>query len=610
MKIKIAAFVLALMMFFNIGTLAAFSDIDEATPVGNAVAQLSNLGILNGFGDGSFHPDETLTRAQFAKIAVHMLGEEKTASSRTTNAVFSDVASTHWASGYINYIAEKEIINGYPDGTFGAEETITYAQALTILIRLLGYNGEDVGYKWPEGYITKAQSLGITEGMSFGTYENITRGNAAYVIYNTLLADKKEGSAVKLLSSKSVEDVVIYGDSLIDAGLANGNIATTRGTYKLADNSNINNSIYGRLGTLYLDAEERATAFVPENENVRTVTISSAAVNSDGNKVEITFTENGATKTESFSAGAPLYYEGKASAIGNGASELEAGREAILFYSEGGSFARMYLKESTLSGPLTITTGYSQIYSSFNVVNTNTMTVIRDGRNSTLSEISVYDVVYYMEGNNTLYSYTDRASGTYEEAYPLKANVTSVKVGGKEYALSTQAAIRKMNTSESAFELGERVTLLFGRNGEVVDVVDLAATGSLDLVVLTKSYKEISTEADSQGQSINYVTVMLPDGGEVTYEADRDYSDYVGNVMKVEYTGSIAKLSSVMHSSIYGEFDSSVPSIGGHWLSSNCAILELVENTSGGATVKKIELRDIATTNLTKNQVIHAQTSG
>lgn len=610
MKIKIAAFVLALMMFFNIGTLAAFSDIDEATPVGNAVAQLSNLGILNGFGDGSFHPDETLTRAQFAKIAVHMLGEEKTASSRTTNAVFSDVASTHWASGYINYIAEKEIINGYPDGTFGAEETITYAQALTILIRLLGYNGEDVGYKWPEGYITKAQSLGITEGMSFGTYENITRGNAAYVIYNTLLADKKEGSAVKLLSSKSVEDVVIYGDSLIDAGLANGNIATTRGTYKLADNSNINNSIYGRLGTLYLDAEERATAFVPENENVRTVTISSAAVNSDGNKVEITFTENGATKTESFSAGAPLYYEGKASAIGNGASELEAGREAILFYSEGGSFARMYLKESTLSGPLTITTGYSQIYSSFNVVNTNTMTVIRDGRNSTLSEISVYDVVYYMEGNNTLYAYTDRASGTYEEAYPLKANVTSVKVGGKEYALSTQAAIRKMNTSESAFELGERVTLLFGRNGEVVDVVDLAATGSLDLVVLTKSYKEISTEADSQGQSINYVTVMLPDGGEVTYEADRDYSDYVGNVMKVEYTGSIAKLSSVMHSSIYGEFDSSVPSIGGHWLSSNCAILELVENTSGGATVKKIELRDIATTNLTKNQVIHAQTSG
>lgn len=610
MKIKITALVLMLIMLFNIGAIASFDDVDTSGSVGNAITQLTNLGIINGFDDGSFRPDETLTRAQFAKIAVHMLGEEKTAASRVTNAVFSDVELSHWASGYINYIAEKGIINGYPDGSFGAEDTITYAQALTILIRLLGYNGEDVGYKWPEGYITKAQSLEITKGMTFGTYENITRGNAAYVIYNTLLADKKEGSSVKLLSSKSVEDVVIYGDSMIDASIASGNISTTRGTYKLSDSSNINSSIYGRLGTLYLDSEERATAFVPENETVRSITLSSAAVNSDGNKVEITFVENAATRTESFSGSAPLYYEGKATSIENGVSQMEAGREAFLFYSEGGSFARMYLKESTLYGPVTITTGYSQIYSSFKIENSNTMTVIRDGRNSTLSEIKVYDVVYYMKGNNTLYAYTDRASGAYEEAYPLKANVTSVKVGGKEYTLSTQAAIRKMNTSESAFELGERVTLLFGRNGEVVDVVDLAATGSLDLVVLTKSYKEISAQADNQGQSINYISVMLPDGGEVTYEADRDYSDYVGNVMRVEYENNIAKLSALRHSSIYGEFDPSVPSIGSHWLSSNCAILELVENTSGGATVKKIELRDISTTKLTKNQVIHAQTSG
>lgn len=610
MKIKITALVLALIMALSTGASAAFGDIDVSSSVGNAIVQLTNLGILSGYPDGSFRPDETLTRAQFAKIAVHMLGKEDEAPSRISDAVFSDVPSNHWAGGYINYIAEKEIINGYPDGTFGAEDTITYAQALTILIRLLGYSGEDVGYKWPEGYITRAATLGITAGMSFGTYENVTRGNAAYIIYNTLLADKKEGTSVNLLSSSCVEDIVIYGDSTIDASLAGGNIATTNGIYKLADNSNITSAFYGRLGTLYLDSEKRATAFVPESETVRSVTISSAAVSGDGRKVEITFTENAAVKTESFSASAPLYYEGKETTLENGATALEAGSEALLFYTEGGSFARMYLKESTLSGPATITTGYSQIYSFFNIVNSNTMKVIRDGRNSSLSEIELYDVVYYMAGNNTLYAYTDKVSGTYEEAYPLKSNVTSVKLGGREYTLSTQAAIRKMNTSESAFELGERVTLLFGRNGEVVDVVNLEAGGSLDLVVLTKSYKEISDDSDTRGQSINYVTVVLPDGGEVTYEADRDYTDYVGNVMKVDYKNNVAKLSAVIHSSIYGEFDSSIPSLGEHWLSENCKILELVENTSEGATVKKIELRDIVTTSLTKNQVIHAQTGG
>lgn len=607
---KIITFLIVCTMLFNTVSFASFQDIDISGNVGNSIVQLTNLGIISGFNDGSFRPDQTLTRAQFAKIAVYMLGRHEDAEALSTNTVFSDVDASHWASGYINYISSQGIINGYPDGTFGAEDSITYAQALTILIRLLGYSGEDLGYKWPEGYITKAGSLGITSGMNFGTYENVTRGNAAYIIYNTLLADKKEGSQIKLLSSKSVENVIIYADSTIDAGLENGNIATTRGTYTLADNSNITSDFYGRLGTLYIDAEERATAFVPENETVRSVTISGAAVNADGKKVEITFSEGDSVVTESLSGSAPLYYEGKATTLEKDAAALEAGSQALLLYNENGSFARMYVKESTLSGPVTIISGYSQIYSSFDIVNSNTMNVIRDGRNATLNDISVYDVVYYMKGNNTLYAYTDKASGTYEEAYPLKSSVTSVKVGGKEYTLSTQAAIRKMNTSSSAFELGDRVTLLFGRNGEVVDVVNLAAGGSLDMVVLTKSYKEISEEEATKGQSINYVTVVLPDGGEVTYQADRDYSDYIGNVMRVEYENNTAKLSAVAHTSIYGEFDSSVPSLGDHWLSGNCAILELVKESSKSATVKKIELRDIATTSLTRNQVIHAETGG
>lgn len=610
MKTKITALITALMMLINIGAFAAFDDINVNTGVGNAVKQLVQLGIINGYPDGTFRPEDTLTRGQFAKIAVCMLGEEQQAQSRSANAIFSDVPTDHWASGYINYIAEHQIINGYPDGTFGAEDTINYAQALTILIRLLGYTGEDVAYKWPDGYISKAQSLGITSGISFGTYENITRGNAAYVIYNTLLADKKEGSSLSLLSSSSVKDVVIYADNSINASLAIGNIETTSGVYKLADNSNITSEVYGRLGTLYLDGEKRATAFVPENETVRSVTLSSATVSGDGKRVEIGFTENGVAKSESLSGSAPVYYEGKASTLSQSAAKLEPGSEALLLYANDGSFARMYLKESTLSGPRNVATGYSQIYSFFNIVNSTAMKVIRDGKNASLSEIQAYDVVYYMAGNNTLYAYTDKASGVYEEAYPLKSNVTSVKVGGKEYPLATQTAIGKMNTSDGAFELGDRVTLLFGRNGEVVDVVNLAAVGSLDLVVLTKSYREVSQETDTLGKTTNYITVVLPDGGEVTYEADRDYSDYVGNVMKVNYENDVAKLTVVPHTNIYGEFDSSIPSLGEYWLSENCAILELVKNSAGGATVKKIELRDIVTDSLTKNQVIHAEMSG
>lgn len=608
MKTKITAILLVMMLLLQSVSFAAFTDIDTSSSVGNAITQLVNLGIISGYPDGLFRPDGLLTRAQFAKIAVCMLGCESEATSLSGNNIFSDVDETHWASGYVNCIAQKGIINGYPDGSFGAEENISYAQALTILVRLLGYSGEDVAYKWPDGYIKKAQALGITRGITFGTYENITRGNAAYVIYNTLLAEKKEGSAVKLLSSSSVEDVVIYADSTINASLSSGTIATTNGTYKLSGSSNITESVYGSIGTLYLDADKKATAFVPENETVRTVTISSAVAN--GDRVEMTFTENGVTKTESFSASASIYYGGKAETLSSAASKIESGREARLFYDADTNFTRAYLRETTLSGPVTITSSYSQVYSSFNIANRAELKVIRDGRNALLADVELYDVVYYMESTNTLYAYTDKASGTYEEAYPYKSEVTSVKVGGREYTLSSQNAIRKMNTSSGAFEIGDRVTLLFGKNKEVVDVVTLSAGGSLDLVVLANSYKEISTERENEGASIDFVKVVLPDGSEATYETNRDYSEYIGEVMKLEYSDNIAKLSPVINSVIYGEFDRKTPSLDGHWLASNCRILELVESTSSGATVRKIELHDIETTTLNKNQVIHAQTGG
>lgn len=607
MRIKITAILLILIMAFQTVSFATLSDVDTTSDVGKAITQLVNLGVLSGYPDGSFQPDGLLTRAQFAKIAVCMLGAEKEATALSGNDVFSDVGNDHWASGYINCIAQKGIINGYPDGSFGAEEKITYAQALTILIRLLGYDGKDVNYNWPDGYIKKADSLGITDGMSFGAYENITRGNAALIIYNSLLAEKKEGSTVKLLSSSSVEDVVIYADSTINASLASGTIATTGGNYKLSSNSNISENVFGSIGTLYLDSEKRATAFVPEKEEVRNVTVSSAVAN--GDKVEITFVENSITKTESFSANASAYFDGKSAMLSSVASQIEAGREARIFYSEDGNFARIYLRETTLKGPATITSGSSQIYSSFNIKG-NDVKVIRDGQNANLLDIELYDVVYYMESTNTVYAYSDKASGTYEEAYPYKSEVTSVKVGGREYALSTQTAVRKMNTSQGAFEIGDRVTLLFGKNKEVVDVVSLSSGAALDIAVLTRSYKEISADRENSGASISYIDVVFPDGTEVTYETDRDYSEYVGDVVRIEFNGNIAKPSYVVPTVIHGEFDKSVPSLDGHWLSKDCAILELVKESADVATVKKIDVRDIETTTLNSDQVIHAYTSG
>ncbi len=605
MKTKITAILLIIMLSLQTVSFAAFNDVDSTSKVGTAINQLVNLGILSGYPDGTFRPEGLLTRAQFAKIAVCMLDAEKEAESLSGISVFGDVPKNHWANGYINCIAQRGIINGYPDGTFGAEDTITYAQALTILVRLLGYEGQDVNYNWPEGYIKKAQSLGITEGMTFGTYENVTRGNAAYIIYNTLFADKKPGSTIDILSTTSVEDVVIYADSSINVAVPDDAILTTSGTYKLSGNIAISKDVYGKMGTLYIDSEKKVISFVPDNESLRHILITSAIVS--GDKIEITFTENGVTKKEKFDSGLTVYINGRETTLSG--VQLEAGVEITLFYTESGSLARAWMKETALAGPVTIMSDYSQVYSSFNISGTMPRT-IRDGKNATLSDVELYDVVYYMESTNTLYAYSEKASGTYEEAYPYKSDVTSVKVGGREYTLATQNAISKMDTSAGAFEIGDRVTLLFGKNKEVVDVVPVSSDVSLDIVVLTRSYKKISTDRENEGASTRYIDVTLADGTEVTYEADRDYSDHIGDVMKIEFNGSVAKLTYVVPTVISGEFDKNIPSLDGHWFSKDCTILELTGNDGDVATVKKIELREIETTNLNSNQVIHAYTSG
>jgi hypothetical protein len=84
-----------------------------------------------------------------------------------------------------------------------------------------------------------------------------------------------------------------------------------------------------------------------------------------------------------------------------------------------------------------------------------------------------------------------------------------------------------------------------------------------------------------------------------------------GSGMRVNYANGIANLSVMGYNQVYGEFDSSVPSLDGHWLTKDCAILELTENLEGEkANVRKIEIKDIVTTSLSKNQVIHAQLTG
>lgn len=110
-----------------------FTDMSGKSWYTEAVATLANLGILTGYEDGTFRPNGNITRAEFATICAKF--DER---SETAESTFSDVAKAHWAYNAIISAAEKGWISGYPDGTFRPENKITRAETVSLVNRVLG----------------------------------------------------------------------------------------------------------------------------------------------------------------------------------------------------------------------------------------------------------------------------------------------------------------------------------------------------------------------------------------------------------------------------------------------------------------------------------------
>ena len=106
-----------------------YSDVSSSDWFNNAVSTLSNMGIIDGYPDGSFRPNAGITRAEFAKIAVSFF---KDYVGETIGDRFTDI-SGQWYTTYINLAAELAIVSGYPDGTFRPRNKITRAEAMQIV---------------------------------------------------------------------------------------------------------------------------------------------------------------------------------------------------------------------------------------------------------------------------------------------------------------------------------------------------------------------------------------------------------------------------------------------------------------------------------------------
>ena len=576
MKKKLMTLLLALVMAVSVmampaaaaDTAGSFRDVaDEETLL--AVESLRLMGALDGYEDGTFRPDEHLTRAQFCKIAVYAMNGENELGLYRTITVFPDVKSSHWASAYVNMAAKgKSLIAGYPDGAFHPEETVTAGQAVTILLRLLGYQDKDIGGVWPESYMALAERIGLTEGVKAGGREPLSRGETARLFLNLLRSQGKEGGRyVDSIGGRVIEDVVLVSSSAVGSDGRPTAMQTSNGDVYTMANKASGGVFNGHRGDLVLNRQGRVLTFVPTDIGSGTaVTISSASA------TKIT-AANGAKFTVSRDAQA--YYGGEQKAWSEVYAWLNAGTAATLYTGASGSVEYVFVGAAAADVAVVVqengsTAGFDAISGGV-----GGYAIYKNGAPATASDLRKYDVATYSAATNTIRVCDTRVRVYYEECFPNPKEPMEITVlGGTKLDVLSSGM-----ESIAAFKPGREMTLLLTEDGRVAG----AAGASANAVGIV------------QGGKVQ----LLCGSTRIAVGSAKDVADYEGQLVSVSAGKDGVKLAALT-GGVEGKLVVSERKLGKKDLAGNVMVFD---------GVKSIALSDITTAEVSENSIAYARTN-
>lgn len=531
------------------------------------LALMSELNIISGDPDGNLRLDDCVSRAEFTKIAVNASNFKNSVATNLSVSPFPDVTYRHWAAPYVRVGVTNGIISGYPDATFRPEDTVLYEEAVTMMLRVLGYTNADFGVSWPSGQIGLADNLDMTDNIGCSAGDYMTRRQVVQLVYNTLKTKMKNSQSqlISVFDAEVKDDVTVIGGSEEDSSIASDEVFTTGGTFKI--NTSFDKTSVGMKGDAVIKDGSKLIAFVPSaNENAASEYIVYSVLN---NKVMAY--RNGSMTSVEISDGTAAYKGKNQTTFGAMKGELELGDKLKVSLSDSGEVDYVTFIEGNVEGPVTASGSNWQ-----SMWNTGSDTKItRDGASVKASDIQTNDIVYYLKDLNMVLAYSSKVSGIYEKASPNRDVPTSITVSGKEYELEGASAFNKVY-SGGVFEYGDSVTILLGKDGKAADVISpsSATSGSVGYVTATgtKSY----ASGDVNTFTNYYVRIAQPNGEEYEYITDKDYSELKNSIVEISFHNGNARLSHVNTSAnVSGTFNWSSKKIGSSAIASNVDILDI-----------------------------------
>ncbi len=442
---------------------ASFSDVTDADTA-EAVSVLSSLGIVSGYSDGTYHPSATLTRAQFCTLAVLAEGHGDQVQGSAYRTLFSDLPATHWAAPYVNLAQSEGLISGYGNGRFGPDDAVTVGQAVTIVLRLMGYTEEDVGALWPQDYMQKATDLGLLDGISTNSSAAMTRGEAALLLYAMLKSDTKDGSDyVAKLASSTISSAVLLSndDEAEDGTLHTAQVYAAQGGLTWYEQSTtLPDTLVGRRGTLLLDKSGKVCGFLPDDTTVRTLSLDSA-------KAGKLVAQDGTSYTISNSTA--LLLDDELTTYGSAWYELEGRSTVTLYYTASGSIDLVVASEAVKYDGVALTGYYEAV--SPNTSNPDTITLL--GLTLEVSDEAISSLSAFQVGDKL----TVVLNGAGEVAYACSTSERTAQMVGLVTAAGDTCSV----------ELFNGLTVSGERSGSSVSVGDLVKVTSSGIGKLSLS---------------------------------------------------------------------------------------------------------------------------
>ena len=548
------------------------------------LAAVLSLGLIPAAAASSFSDISDINTAQ----NVEVMGQGDRVPIYKNYTIYPDVKPAHWAAGYINLAARtstsggtggeeggSRLIAGYSDGLFRPDQTITYGQAVTILMRMLGYSDADVGVIWPEGYIDAAMMIDLTRGLQPAGSSNISRTQAAQLFVNLLTTRQKDGGPFYERLGTAQEAILLNSNAKDNAG--NPMMDTSEGSYYLAGNPG-SGMLSGRKGLVILNANNEAITFIPSSEGTsKEITIASAEVGTITDSNGVSYTVDSAAK---------VYQNGESKNYTDAFTFLRTGTMATIYLNSRNRVETVFVATTTSDDAVIV--GKDGSTEGFALLTDRTdYKIVKHGEEVTAKALRAFDVATYSSSNNTIYISDNRMTVYYQDAYPSPTAPTRIKATGIQgsaengYLEVMPCAIPSL----SQCKVGQTITLLLTENNKVAGV---------------------STSTAIRGNATGFVDgegkLELFNGLTIDASAVSNLDKFTGQLVVVSSASksslSVRKLSG---SGAAGDFDVAARKVGDTPLAVDVRLYETVK----GSELRAISLGDLEGT-IKNNKIAYA----